>query len=516
MREFNIFGPVYPEHHYHVDRVAVKAAMRTKVEKGRYFTLNAARQTGKTTLFREIISELSESGDYIGILLDFESLVDFSPTRTYEVLTKTLEEWQAVHAPSAPAPSLMRDHGDFVDWLKATTKVLQKRIVLIIDEFESTPLEISNPLLSQFRSMYLQRFEPQSNSVYSIILVGVRSIAHMLGGTQSPFNVADQFTVPYFTREESTNLLTQHTQATGQPFEQSVFDSVFAETEGQPFLVNRIGQLLTEDFATDRAKSITQHNFDYAMAKLVNENNTNFYSIRSKAKLHKARVIQALFGNRRYYDFQDEVTQELLMYGVLRLQEDDHGLEYARVANPIYGKILVKAFAPTDSISQYVVNGQNYNRFIVDGQLHIDAVMDSFKAFMEEHGVRLLKSEATNNPLEISGQYLLLSYLSAILGNVGGFVTVESLSAAGEMDVAGFFRDQRFIVETKSWYSNSKYEDGLEQLVDYLRAAGLHKGYMVIFDNKKEDNPLLVAKGDVFELVLQEKTLRVYLIGVTI
>ena len=283
-----------------------------------------------------------------------------------------------------------------------------------------------------------------------------------------------------------------------------------------PFLVNRLGQLLTENQIKEHSEPITQHDFDYALAKLVNENNTNFYTIRSKAKLHQSTVLEALFSNRYYYDFQDEVTQELLMYGVLRLQEDQHGIAYARVANPIYQKILVKAFAPTHSLAGYVPNGHKYSRFIVDDQLHVDHVMDSFKAFMEEHGVRLLKSETTNNPLEISGQYLLLSYLSALLNSIGGFVTVESLSTAGEIDLAGFYRDQRFIVETKIWYGNARYEEGLEQLTSYLRAAGLTKGYMVIFDNKKDRNPLLAQKGDVFELVLQEKTLRVYLIGVSV
>ena len=516
MREFNILGPVYPQYHYHVDRVAVKAILREKVEKGRYFTLNAARQIGKTTLFQEIIAELEATGEYIGILLDFESLTDFGPTRTYEMLALALREWREVQAPSAPEPSPMRDHGDFIQWLKETGRVLQKRVVLIIDEFEAVPTEISTPILSQFRAMYLKRYEPKLYNTHSILLVGVQTIAHMLGGTQSPFNIADQYTVPYFTEEESGSLLTQHTEATGQIFEQSVLDSVFAETGGQPFLVNRLGQLLTDDPENDHSKPITQEDFDYALAKLVNENNTNFYTIRSKAKLHKSEVLEALFNNTFYYDFQDEVTQELLMFGVLRVHEDQNGVEYARIANPIYQKILVKAFAPTHSIMRQVVNGNMLNRFVVDNQLHLDHVMDSFKDFMEEHGVRLLKSEATNNPLEISGQYLLLSYLSAILRTVGGFVTVESLSTAGEIDLAGFFRDQRFIIETKVWYGNARYEEGLEQLANYLRAAGLHKGYMVIFDNKKENNTLLAKKGDVFELVFQEKTLRVYLIGVTV
>jgi hypothetical protein len=34
MREFNTLGPVYPEKHYHVDRVAVQDELRAKIEKG--------------------------------------------------------------------------------------------------------------------------------------------------------------------------------------------------------------------------------------------------------------------------------------------------------------------------------------------------------------------------------------------------------------------------------------------------------------------------------------------------
>ena len=81
MREFNTFGPVNPKYHYHVNRLAVKAAMRQKIEKGRYFTLNAARQTGKTTLFREVIAEMEAEGGYFGVLLDFGSLKGFAGRR---------------------------------------------------------------------------------------------------------------------------------------------------------------------------------------------------------------------------------------------------------------------------------------------------------------------------------------------------------------------------------------------------------------------------------------------------
>ncbi|KHD08586.1 hypothetical protein PN36_22590 [Candidatus Thiomargarita nelsonii] len=49
MREFNTSGPCNPALHYTVMREALIAEGKEKVRKGRYFTLFAPRQTGKTT-----------------------------------------------------------------------------------------------------------------------------------------------------------------------------------------------------------------------------------------------------------------------------------------------------------------------------------------------------------------------------------------------------------------------------------------------------------------------------------
>jgi hypothetical protein len=515
MREFNTFGPINPEYHYHVNRVEVKAALREKVEKGRYMTLNAARQTGKTTLFRELIEELEATGDYFGILLDFEQLADFRGERFYERLGQAVSRWQQSERPTIPVPPPMRDQGDFVDWLRSVVLALGKRGILIIDEFDAISVELVKALLSQFRAMYLERYT-YPDVIHSMLLVGVRNIPALLAGTQSPFNVADHFTVPYFTAAEIADLLQQHTAETAQAFAAAAIAMIYRETEGQPFLVNRLGQLLTREIVVDRSQPITGIDVESALVKLINENNTHFYSIRSKATIHRAELIPALFEPTRYYDFQDEVTQELLMYGVLRVVTDENGLDYARVANPIYRKMLIKAFAPSHTLIRQALNGSVQNRFVVNGALHFDALLDAFKAFMEEQGVRLLKSEITSRPLEISGQYLLLSYLTAALQSVGGFVTIESLSSAGEMDILAFYRNQRFIVETKVWYGEARFDQGKAQLVDYLQATGLPKGWLVVFDEKLADNPLLAQGPAIFETIEADKVLRVYLVGIAV
>ena len=202
------------------------------------------------------------------------------------------------------------------------------------------------------------------------------------------------------------------------------------------------------------------------------------------------------------------------MYGVLRVIDSAKQLPSARIGNPIYRKMLLLRFSSTiDTLS---VNGNTIHRFATDGVLDFDGLLDNFQAFMREHGVRLLKSAKSERPLEISGQYLLLSYLSAALNSIGGQVTIESVSSAGEIDILAFYQGYRFIIETKIWYGIAKYEEGKTQLLAYLRAAGLSKGYLVVFDEKLHDNLLHNEKGITFELNIEGHLIRVYLIGVTV
>ena len=514
MRNFHVNGPVDPNKHYHVDRIAVKADLYAYIEEGKYITLNASRQTGKTTLFHEVVAELEATDDYFGILLDFEMLKSFEGEYFYEELARYLNRWRTLAQPSAPEPQTMRHHGDFVWWLRNTVETLGKKGVVIIDEFDSAATSIIEPLLSLFRGMYLQKNYRASDVIHSIIVVGVRDLPSLLGGTQSPFNIADPFTVPYFPDEEIAALLQQHTDETGQAFEPDVVTSIAQDSGGQPFLVNRLGQILTQDVVPDRTQPITMKDLDYGLARLVTENNTHFYSIVSKATPHRKLLLPMLFYNQTRTDFLDPATQELIMYGVLRVYENEENLQLARVGNPIYRKMLLLRFAPpTEEIP---INGKIANRHVIDDVLNFDGVLDEYKAFMTEHGVPLIKSAKTGRPLEISGQYLLLSYLTAALNSIAGSVTIESLSKAGEMDILAFHRGNRFIVETKVWYDKSKYEAGKQQLLRYIKSAGLEKGYMVIFDEQLEKNPLLTEEGEVFDVEVDDKLLRIYLVNVSV
>jgi len=61
MREFNVEGPCYPDLHYMVRRETLIQQGFPKVKKGKYFTIFAPRQAGKTTYFLELLREIERT-----------------------------------------------------------------------------------------------------------------------------------------------------------------------------------------------------------------------------------------------------------------------------------------------------------------------------------------------------------------------------------------------------------------------------------------------------------------------
>jgi len=73
----------------------------------------------------------------------------------YEELAYVLSRWRELYQSTAPEPTPMRHHGDFVRWLRACARLFGKKTVLIIDEFDAIATDTMEPLLSLFRGMYL-------------------------------------------------------------------------------------------------------------------------------------------------------------------------------------------------------------------------------------------------------------------------------------------------------------------------------------------------------------------------
>ena len=72
MRIFNTTGPCNPEMHYMVNIDKKLTQIKQLIDTGAYFTINKARQYGKTTTIKALTQYLSK--EYIVLSLDFQAL----------------------------------------------------------------------------------------------------------------------------------------------------------------------------------------------------------------------------------------------------------------------------------------------------------------------------------------------------------------------------------------------------------------------------------------------------------
>jgi len=90
--------------------------------------------------------------------------------------------------------------------------------------------------------------------------------------------------------------------------------------------------------------------------------------------------------------------------------------------------------------------------------------------------------------LEREGRLIFLSYLKPLL-NGRGFFHIESQNTdMRRMDVVVDYAQEQFIIELKLWKGERAQVRAYEQLLNYMNARHLDKGYLLTFDFRKEGN----------------------------
>ena len=144
-----------------------------------------------------------------------------------------------------------------------------KRVVLLIDEFDGIPQTVISDFLYALREIYLS---DEMQCPHSVGIVGVRSITQLdYDRSVSPFNIQDEFKLPNFTVEQVDALFSQYTDEVGQAFAPEVIHSLHKQTAGQPFLVNRLAQILTEELDIPKTEKLTVEHFAKAHRRLLRE-----------------------------------------------------------------------------------------------------------------------------------------------------------------------------------------------------------------------------------------------------
>ena len=527
MRRFGTEGRLYLEDNYVVSRIQETTDFIDRVKQGKYIVLFAPRQTGKTTFFRLALDALTtEDSTYFPIQLNFEEHEDDIPADFYRGLSEDIrEEIDTVfqrrgHKPSEAliefleAPEIT-DHRAMRRFFAQLARLLdshygiQQKVVLIIDEFDAIPRSAVNGFLRSLRHIYLSG---RTRCPHSVGIVGVKNIIQLgYDRSISPFNIQQEFHLPNFTAEQVAELLSQYTEEVGQAFEPEVVASIHKQTAGQPVLVNRLAQILTEEMDIPKAETITMEHWTTAHTHLLHNRNTNIEhlttNIRKDPRFEKILMRITAFDEGVPFNLHDEIIDELATYGVISKGAD--GL--CDIANPIYLYAILQAFKPTVNglEEEYFLEGNltGFRSYLTDtGQIAMEALLDNFRDFIARAGFRILQVPQT--PQESVGRHLLLTYLDQFIQTVGGSMYLEVQTGRGRIDILITHNRRKYIVETKIWRGQARYQAGKQQLAAYLISEGAVEGYYVVFDHRQNPEPRTETE------TLNGLTLRSYIIPV--
>jgi len=491
MKEFNTSGPNIPNEHYTLFRSNYIKRGIELVENKRYFTIWAPRQTGKSTYFRQLADELTKSG-YEVAHINFENYKDASLGAFVQALKEELTKFWNID---------FNGKQEIASIFRAVQALKDRKFLLIIDEVEGINPEYFGTFLHSIRNAYHSRTE---HGLKSVVLVGVSNIVGVVQDNASPFNIAENLNIDYFTKTESFTLLEMHETETGQLFDEKVKEKIYEITAGQPGLVNGFANQLVTRHPEEKILNYTQY-LEVERWYLKHTIDKNVANILNKAKQFRPLVERLLFSEELIpFSINREETKVLHTNGIVRADENDNIVFWV----PLYRKSLYDAFYPYTNgekkrISAEVVSTHYFDE---NGKLKIDKLIQNFKNYVKRRGFGVFRenvSDVKGKPAyksipEAAMVYAFETYIQAILQALEGKSYREAQAALGRTDLIVNIQDNELLIETKIFYHENAFKNGKKQLAYYCKHLGLDKGVYLVFI---PEHILEIHKENIFEKI---------------
>ena len=509
MRFFNTEGPVRPDDHYAIPPLARanKAQILDLILAKRYFVLHAPRQTGKTSALIAL-RDLLNSGE-VGNFRCVDVNVEVGQVARDDVA----EGMRAILSSLAVSAEMLGD-----DYLEDVWPNLLERagpnnalrrtlnswclanpvpLVLLVDEIDSLVGHTLLSVLRQLRAGYTHR---PRGFPHSVVLCGVRDVRDYrvrsstgeVISSGSPFNIAAKsLRLGDFSQQETSALMAQHTEETGQRFAPAAVDAVWTQTQGQPWLVNALcaGACFENEAGRDRSRTIEEEDIYAAREELILSRRTHLDQLVHKLEEERVRrvVEPILSGGLPRYEVQD--LDYVRGLGLIDASQPP------RIANPIYAEAVPRSLATSFRNSLDLQTARQVER----GQsLDMSKLLTRFATLFGDHAEHWL-THFKDYP-DAAPQLILQAYLQRMV-NGSGRIQPEYGLGRGRTDLlvlwpreAGYPPAlwQRFVIECKVLRSSDRksltgtIERGVEQTLGYMKKCGASEGHLVLFDRRDE------------------------------
>lgn len=490
MKKFNITGLCIPAKHYMVNVDHKVAEMIKLVEDDAYFTVNRARQFGKTTLLNQLAQALK---GYLGIKISFEGLgekafsseTDFCESfihlvakrlRGNGVSPEVVAEWEKDKSSTAKFEQLS-------DKITALVTNVGQEVVLMIDEVDKNS---NNQLFLNFigmlRAKFLERNEGLDQTFKSVILAGVYDIKNLKLKLRSdeerrynsPWNIAAKFDVTMtFNPEEISTMLTdyENDRQTGMDIPK-MSELLYTYTSGYPFLVSRLCKAIEEDL--DREWDET--GLKKAVNLILNEKNTLFddliKNIENDPDLYKT-VYEIVVGGKSIV-YNIDAHEKGIILSIL-----DVGNSKLKIHNLIFELRIYNYMIAKREMEQGPLLTYEYRTQFIDehGDLNIERVLTKFQELM-----RAEYRQKDRRFIEREGRLIFLAFLKPIINGTGFYFVEPETRQDNRMDIVVTYNRRQYIIELKIWNGEKYEEKGIEQLAGYLEARCEDQGYLIVFN----------------------------------
>ena len=528
MKVFNTTAVCISEKHYMVDLSERVKEIKKLVDAGKYFTINRARQYGKTTTIDALCKALQT--EYEVVSLSFEGIGD-AGFKTEQSFVKAFarklkrEFRNGLAVPEGIKEQILEfiarkeekaELDELFDLLQDWCYEAEKGIVLIIDEVDSaTNNQVFLDFLAGLRDNYINRDTKGVKTFQSVILAGVTDVKHLKSKIRSegehkensPWNIAADFTIDMSLSESGIKGMLDEYEAdhhTGMSTSE-IAKQIRAYTNGYPFLVSRICQLLDETVSVKMGltSAWTKNGLDEAIKLLLSENNTLFQSLTKNLNNYpdlKAAIRSILMeGTKITYNAQQDEIVQMQMYGLIR---NDHNT--VRVENRIFETMLYNLFLSDEELKSNVFSRAGdlaKNMFVTDRKLNMRLILERFaETYVQIFGPLEERFK------EKDGREQFLLYLKPIINGTGNYYIEAQTRDQTRTDVIVDYLGQQYIIELKIWRGPRYNAEGEKQISEYLDYFGLTTGYMLSFNfnkNKKTGmNQVQVGDKLLYEVVV--------------
>ena len=512
MKKFNTTAVCIPSKHYMVDITDRVKKIKKLVDYGEYFTINRARQYGKTTTLLALKHVLIDEYNVVSLSFDGITHANFETEKTFvKALCRMLKNDQSIY--EIMPQEIRRQIDEYIDrkeeqaaldemfiTIQKWCSLSAKPLVLFVDEVDSaTNNQVFLDFLALLRKGYIARESSDTPAFQSVVLAGVTDVKHLKSKIRneadakvnSPWNIAADFNIDMSLSEDGIKGMLDEYEAdhhTGMDTGE-IAQLIREYTNGYPFLVSRICQIIDQEMLPEtfegRDDPWTEDGVVEAVKYIITEKNTLFDSLMGKVRNFESlrgKLKGILFnGESVAYMQYNKEQEELLMYGFI---VNNHNT--IAIANRIFEMLLYNYFI-SESMFADEMRGDaldNKPEFIKGGELDIPLIMERFIK-TQEYIRDLNDEEAEKKFIEEEGREKFLTYLSPIINGVGTFSVEERNRDRRRMDVVIHYRGKRYIIELKIWHGDRYNAKGEKQIMDYLDSYGLDTGYLLSFNFNK-------------------------------